>query len=141
MLDIALKTIVVWLPGEPKGKRRPRFALKTGRTYTDAQTRNYEGMLRLAGQQAMGDKPLLKGAVLAIVEAHFTVPASWSQRNKRYALENFIKHTKSPDLDNVVKMLDALNGIVWEDDKQIVELIAKKRYGAKPGLKIQVTSL
>jgi crossover junction endodeoxyribonuclease RusA len=31
------------------------------------------------------------------------------------------------DIDNYVKsILDALNGVAWEDDKQIIELTVKK---------------
>ena len=36
---------------------------------------------------------------------------------------------KSPDLDNYVKhILDALNGILWEDDRFIVEMHSGKFY-------------
>jgi Holliday junction resolvase RusA-like endonuclease len=39
-------------------------------------------------------------------------------------------HTKRPDLDNLVKSVkDALTGIIWKDDAQIIRLTAEKRYG------------
>jgi len=39
-------------------------------------------------------------------------------------------HTKRPDLDNLVKSVkDALTGIIWKDDAQIIRLAAEKRYG------------
>ncbi len=48
-----------------------------------------------------------------------------------------------PDLDNYVKgVFDALNGIVWDDDGQIVQLIAEKRYATeKPQIWITVQAL
>lgn len=36
---------------------------------------------------------------------------------------------KKPDIDNVIKIiLDALNGIAYKDDCQVVEVIAVKKY-------------
>lgn len=36
-------------------------------------------------------------------------------------------HVKKPDLDNVVKLvLDALNGVAWDDDQQVNCIFAKK---------------
>ena len=38
--------------------------------------------------------------------------------------------TKKPDTDNIAKtILDSLNGIAFEDDKQVVALLVKKLYG------------
>ena len=38
-----------------------------------------------------------------------------------------------PDLDNLVKLyLDSFNGVVWQDDRQVVKLTAEKRY-LQPG--------
>jgi Holliday junction resolvase RusA-like endonuclease len=35
--------------------------------------------------------------------------------------------TKKPDIDNLTKaILDALNGIAWNDDAQVAQITAKK---------------
>ncbi|MDI9559696.1 MAG: RusA family crossover junction endodeoxyribonuclease, partial [Pseudomonadota bacterium] len=52
-----------------------------------------------------------------------------------------VDHTKKPDLDNLLKALkDAMTGIVWHDDAQIVSLSARKDYGDVPGIKMVVRS-
>ena len=49
-------------------------------------------------------------------------------------------HTKKPDADNVVKaVFDGMNGVVWRDDVQAVDLVVRKRYGATPGVFVRVT--
>lgn len=46
---------------------------------------------------------------------------------------------RKPDLDNLVKALkDALTGIVWKDDAQIVSLCARKTYGDRPAIYVKV---
>ena len=54
-----------------------------------------------------------------------------------------VPHTKRPDIDKLVRAAcDALTGIVWHDDAQVVELVAVKRYaetGAGPRVDVRVT--
>jgi Holliday junction resolvase RusA-like endonuclease len=43
-----------------------------------------------------------------------------------------------PDIDNYAKaILDALNGVMWADDGQIVQLTASKSYG-EPRVEIEI---
>jgi Holliday junction resolvase RusA-like endonuclease len=47
--------------------------------------------------------------------------------------------TGPPDLDKLVRaILDSLTGIVWQDDAQVVSILAAKSYGAHPGVTITV---
>jgi Holliday junction resolvase RusA-like endonuclease len=42
-----------------------------------------------------------------------------------------------PDLDNVAKaVLDAINGIVYVDDAQVINLVATKRYATDPRVEV-----
>lgn len=44
-----------------------------------------------------------------------------------------------PDIDNLQKsLLDALNGIVWDDDAKITHIEAWKFYSEKPRTEIEV---
>ena len=66
---------------------------------------------------------------LVSVELEFgiMIPKSWSKK-KREELNNTYCSNNS-DIDNYIKaILDSLNGIVYVDDKQVVELFAKKIY-------------
>ena len=52
--------------------------------------------------------------------ATFPVPASWPKSKREAAFAGRLPHIKPPDGDNVLKNIDALNEVVWVDDKQIV---------------------
>lgn len=46
-------------------------------------------------------------------------------------------HVKRPDLDNLVKTVcDALNGIAFEDDSALVQIVASKIYSENPRTEI-----
>jgi Holliday junction resolvase RusA-like endonuclease len=47
---------------------------------------------------------------------------------------------KKPDIDNVVKSVtDALNGLAYGDDSQIVSLYVHKRYGLVPMVEVEIS--
>jgi Holliday junction resolvase RusA-like endonuclease len=48
--------------------------------------------------------------------------------------------TVPPDLDKLIRaVLDALTGIAYHDDAQVVELVTTKKYGAEPGVDISIS--
>jgi crossover junction endodeoxyribonuclease RusA len=91
------------VPCRPEPKRRPRFA--KGRTYTDARTVAYEGRIATACRDAMRTTPHPGPVKVALL---------FEQTDARHG-----------DLDNYAKAcLDAMNGIAYRDDRQVVELRA-----------------
>jgi Holliday junction resolvase RusA-like endonuclease len=129
------------LAGEPKGKGRPRFSRVSGRAYTPAATASYEGALRFAGQQAMGSRLPLDGALRISIEAHVGVPKSWPKKKQAMALAGTLRPTGKPDGDNLAKTVDAFNEIIWRDDSQIVDWQIGKFYSDRPRLVVRVETL
>lgn len=128
------------VPGTPQGKGRARFG--NGRTYTPPKTVAYEGLISLAGEQAMAGRDLIAGPVHLVVTAVFPIPASWPKKRKAAAASGLVWHTAKPDGDNTLKAIgDGLNGIVWKDDSQIACAKITKQYGEKPGLDVMVEAL
>ena len=129
-----IKQVKFTVYGEPKGKARPRFA-RVGnhvRTYSTQETVNYESYIKMSYLNEVGRKKL-QGPICAVIEGIFPVPKSESKKRKQMMLSNEIKHTKKIDCDNLAKtILDALNGIAYDDDKQICTLLVKKKYGEEP---------
>lgn len=126
------------VPGEPKGKGRPRFNTKTGKTYTPGDTINYENLVKLQYQSLVGDKYTEK-PIEAIITCYYSIPKSMSKANKEKAYHGKLRPTKKPDLDNVAKVvLDSLNGLAYKDDSQVVSLKIDKYYADKPLVKVEL---
>lgn len=132
------------VPGAPYGKGRPRIG-KVGahaRMFTPEKTANYEGLITLCAHAAMAGHPPFTGAAQVQLEILCQVPASWSKKKQALALDSAIFPTTKPDADNVVKAIfDGMNGVVWRDDVQAVDLSVVKRYGAAPGVNVTVWEL
>ena len=119
------------VPGEPRGKGRPKFARRGNfvKTYTDAKTASYEDQIRFYALKAMGDSKVIEGAVRVFVSIRMAVPKSYSQKRREACLNGSDKPLKKPDWDNVAKSIcDAMNGIIYVDDTQIVEAHITKQY-------------
>jgi len=69
------------------------------------------------------------------------VPLSWSKNKRDRALSGRLWPTVKPDADNSLKLMDALNGICFVDDKQIVIVSLMKCYAERPGLFIEIDTL
>ena len=124
-------TFTFEIVGEPQGKGRPRFSTRGGfvKTYTPEKTASYENFVKVCYlNKYKGNK--LDGEITAEIIAYFSIPKSLSKKKRSEAIEGKIKPTKKPDTDNIAKtILDSLNGIAFEDDKQVVSLLVKKLYG------------
>lgn len=129
------------IPGDPRGKGRPKFARRGDfvQTYTDDKTASYENLVSLAARDAMKGRPLFSGPMHFEMVATFKVPASMSAKKREAMLLGEIKPTKKPDLDNIQKaVLDGMNGVVFEDDAQVVTMLAGKQYGSPPRVWVHI---
>jgi Holliday junction resolvase RusA-like endonuclease len=122
------------IEGDPVGKGRPRASAIGGkaRLYTPAKTVAYEARVKAVAHAAMCGQPPCPAAIEAEIWVMVAPPASWPKKKQRMALEGDMLPTSKPDVDNVSKaILDACNGIVYADDRQITDLIVRRRYAAK----------
>jgi crossover junction endodeoxyribonuclease RusA len=106
------------IPGNPVPKGRPR-AGKGGRVYTPQATRDAESWVKLHAKRA--GLPCLGGPV-------------------KLSLSFYRANAVPCDVDNLAKLAsDALNGLAFEDDKQIVWLVAVKAIDRKnPRTEIEI---
>jgi len=114
---------------KPFGKERPRFG--RGKVYTPPKTLAHEIMIGNLAKTAMRGKKMFIGAVWATITVSEKIPDSWPKWKREYAAKGLIKHTKKPDLDNIQKLIfDSINGIVYKDDSQVMNVEIEKMYSA-----------
>jgi Holliday junction resolvase RusA-like endonuclease len=131
------------VPGQPRGKGRPRFARRGAyvTTYTDDQTAAYENLVALAYKAAGGQYRADAPMAVEIV-AHYKIPKSASKARRQAMIDGAIRPQVKPDLDNIAKgVLDGLNGVAYADDKQVVALAIDKRYAEIPRLEVTASSM
>ena len=129
------------VPGQPRGKGRPGFSRRGNfvKTYTDAKTSSYEDQIRFYALQAMGSSEPLKTALEAFIYVKLPVPQSYSKKRTEACLSGLERPCKKPDLDNVVKsFMDGMNGIVYGDDAQVVEIHTTKVYAETAGVDVLI---
>lgn len=129
--------------GEPKGKGRPRFVRATGRAVTPKDTVNYENLVRMEYEYQCNGKRFEDDAQIWMeVDAYYSIPKSVSKKKRAEMLSNRLRPTKKPDGSNVLKAIeDALNGIAYRDDAQIVETRISKYYGELPRVAVYIRKM
>jgi Holliday junction resolvase RusA-like endonuclease len=120
------------IPGEPKGKARPRFNRATGSAYTPTSTQRAEQ--RIQTEWIALGRPVVSGALSIEVEAVLTRPKNhWLKDGTlSTAGARSPQPTKKPDWDNIGKLIaDSLNGLAYADDSQIVLAVTVKRWAER----------
>lgn len=126
------------VPGNPQGKGRPRFT-KVGeytKAFTPKQTVVYENLVKVSYlQECKGIK--FKGPIYAHILAYFQIPKSVSKKAREIMEEGYVPFIHKIDADNLAKsILDALNGIAYDDDRQVAVLTVVKQYGENPRVEV-----
>lgn len=142
-------TLEVVVPGHPVGKGRARsFVRKNGPKagsighITPQKTRSYEATVRLFAAAQMQGRAPIGGPVRLTIRIVVAVPGGWPSWKKEAALAGRIRPTVKPDADNVEKAIkDALNGVAWVDDCQVVETDKVKIYANAPRVEMVVVEL
>lgn len=123
------------IPGPPVGKGRPRIDTRGDRprTFTPKETEVAEKRIQLEwmriGRPELGPGPIMLKVELAVArpKRHVLADGTLSGPASRE-----LWPIRKPDLDNAVKLcLDALNGLAFVDDSQVVSMSAWRRW-ARP---------
>lgn len=127
---IGVEMIYFKVDGKPKPKQSFRYS-RFG-SYTSKDVKDYARHIQASFYKEypnwlpskFNEKPLE-----VEIDVFMQVPKTASKKRQQAMLVHDIRPLKRPDIDNISKnILDALNGVVYADDKQIVSLQVSKFY-------------
>lgn len=124
------------VPGKPVAQSRPRFARRGNfvATYDAAPSKDYKSWVKWCAVQAMDGRARFPREMALSLDVVVTTVKPKSLP------KHVIHNTKKPDIDNYVKgLMDAMEGVVYEADQQIVEIHARKVYGESDMVSVSVT--
>lgn len=131
------------VPGSPVPKGRARAFVRNGKIahYTPEETARYEDIVRAEANKMMW-ACVADGPVSVKIKLFIKIPASFNKKKKDEARNGEIRPTSRPDIDNYIKAIcDAMNGIVYNDDSQVVKMTAEKYYSELPRAEVEVIQL
>lgn len=125
-----METRTVTIKGRPVPKARPRVY---GRhAVTPPRTQQAEAQLQSLYRIQNRGVEAFTGLVEINCTFYFPIAKTWTKHKKERAVKGLLRCTVRPDLDNLVKLvLDALNGVAYADDSQIVRVHAFKKYSGE----------
>lgn len=83
-------------------------------------------------------KEPLTGPLVVSLKFYRHVQSSVSKKERELRLTGAHRPVVKPDTNYIKSTLDGLNGLLWEDDNQIVKIVAEKYYSDHPRVEIEV---
>ena len=121
------KSLCIFIDGRAVPKARPRSG--KNRHYTPEKTKRWEEVVKWTSLQACLRHPFWRKARREFMKVWITV---FYKRGRSRCV-----HPRIADIDNVAKsILDGMNGIVYKDDYQVVELKVCKKWSEDKDLVI-----
>lgn len=116
----------------------------------DATSASHENLVAYCAAQEMkklGVGRIVSGGIR--IHADFYMPMAETRKCQKNCLPEIRckklhdgdNHYQRPDLDNLIKSLDGLNGVVFSDDCLICDIAARKYWAVEPRSEITVEAI
>jgi len=139
-----MKRIEFKVFGNPVAQGRPRFFRKGDFVgcYDPKTSKSWKETIKWQAIETLSSKSGKYDPVVHITQGAITMTLNFILPRPKSLPKKVIHHIKKPDLDNLAKAVkDALKGIAYRDDSQIVSLIVTKEYGEQTGVMVTIMEI
>ncbi|MGF9975924.1 RusA family crossover junction endodeoxyribonuclease [Viridibacillus arvi] len=129
-----MNQITFEIDGDVQAQQRPKFSrFGKGVSVRDPkESKEYKSFVRLVASEHSLDE-LITEPIRLHIDVYRKIPKSFSKKKHLQAVDGELRPTTKPDIDNLVKGIkDGLSKVIWHDDSQVIELVARKFYSDKP---------
>ena len=130
------------IKGKVKAKQSVKFT-NNGIKYTPSDIKEYANWVKLcfmSTYKTWNIQNFANKSLNVIIDVYMPIPKSFSKKKYEQAFKGEIRPTVKPDCDNIAKNInDALNGIVYPDDKQITCLTVNKFYSESEYVRVKIS--
>ena len=144
ILSCGSKKLKFTVLGKPQAQQRPKFNSFTKRAHDPKESAEYKSNVRAMATVAVLENNWTmchrEMPVSVNIISYRPIPTSVPMWKKNAAIHGLIPPLgRNADIDNVMKgILDAMNGVVYEDDCQVFKLTGESRYSDVPRVEIEI---
>lgn len=113
-------------------------------SYDPKNSRDFKATLHLLAQTELiaEGKHQIEGPCAMTIHFFVPIPKSFSKNKRQQALDGIIRPTNKPDVDNLAKsVMDAFTGVLYTDDRLVVQITVFKFYREREGVDVTIQSL
>lgn len=137
-----MNQIAFEIVGQPVAQGRPRAGKSySGKTvlYDPDKSRDFKQYVKFVASQHKPQE-LITGPIHLAVDVYRSTPKKYHTSPKQALIEEGkLLPTSKPDIENYVKgVMDGMTGIIWQDDSQVVSLVARKFYSMTPRVEVKI---
>lgn len=137
-----MNVLKIEIPGDVQAQQRPKFS-RYGNNMSvrdPKESKDYKSFVRLVASQVAPDT-LITEEIRLTIDVYRKMPKAISNSKKKLqqALNGELRPTTKPDIDNLAKGIkDGLSKVIWHDDSQVTELVARKWYSDNPRAEVTI---
>lgn len=135
-----MNVLKIEIPGDVQAQQRPKFS-RYGNNVSvrdPKESKDYKSFVRLVASQVAPDT-LITEEIRLRIDVYRKIPKSFSKKKHQQAVDGELRPTTKPDIDNLAKGIkDGLSKVIWHDDSQVTELVARKLYSDNPRAEVTI---
>lgn len=113
----------------PKGSTKAFYVKSLGRAIVTADNKRTKPWQQEVAGAAVAARAAADGRAWAITEDAIVLDVTFYLPRPKSLPKRIVEHCKKPDLDKLLRATkDALTGVLWRDDAQVVALTGAKAY-------------